>query len=152
MLCDPVQIQQVLLNLVRNGIDAMFEVGCKYGNRITVSMREEDDHVEVAVRDCGEGVRAEVAERLFQAFLSTKSDGMGMGLAICKTIIDDHGGEIGFYNIQAAPQTDATAMALDDVENAHLSEAEEGEKVQEGEQEGESGAVFFFRLPVLEAQ
>jgi two-component system sensor kinase FixL len=96
--CDSVQIQQVVLNLVRNAIDAMFAVGCKYGNRIRVVSLQEDESVIVKIEDSGPGIASEQAPLLFKPFQSTKRDGMGMGLAICKTIIEDHDGSLGFEN------------------------------------------------------
>ncbi|MEM7098446.1 MAG: PAS domain S-box protein [Pseudomonadota bacterium] len=98
VLADPIQIQQVLLNLVRNGIDAMYEIDCRNGNTIIIhSCCVDDRYVEVSVHDCGLGVQQH-DDQVFAAFQTTKPDGMGMGLAICKSIMEDHGGSIGFYN------------------------------------------------------
>ena len=96
--CDPVQIQQVVLNLVRNAIDAMFAKHCEHGSELLVYSEQGDGRVEVGVVDSGGGVQANVQQRLFEAFHSTKKDGMGLGLAICKNIIEDHGGELAFRN------------------------------------------------------
>ena len=97
VMCDPVQIQQVLLNLIRNAIDAMFDIDCKYGNQVTVASRSLHGYVEVAVADSGPGVIADDGQ-VFTAFHTTKPEGMGMGLAICKSILEEHGGEIGYFN------------------------------------------------------
>ncbi len=98
VFCDPVQIQQVALNLLRNAIDAMDEVHCQYGNRIDVSVSEERSGVAVSVADLGPGIMDDQQDLVFGAFHSTKSDGMGMGLSICQSIIRDHSGELGYEN------------------------------------------------------
>jgi signal transduction histidine kinase len=91
---DRVHLQQVLLNLILNGMDAMAN-GAKAGRLLTVrAQTTEDGNVEVAVSDCGTGIPADKLERLFEPFFTTKPDGMGMGLAISQTIIEAHGGKI----------------------------------------------------------
>ena len=92
MLVVPVQIQQVLVNLIRNALEAMQDTDSK---RIRVySMCEGDGMVRVSVSDSGPGLDPRVAERLFHPFVSTKSSGMGLGLSICHTIVNAHGGKI----------------------------------------------------------
>jgi PAS domain S-box-containing protein len=95
---DRVHLQQVLLNILVNGADAMKD--CDVENRrIHVQARRVDDQtVEVAVRDFGHGVPQEKLDHIFDAFFTTKSNGMGMGLAISKTIVDAHGGRIWAEN------------------------------------------------------
>jgi C4-dicarboxylate-specific signal transduction histidine kinase len=92
--CDRVQLQQVMLNLIVNAIQSMS--GVEDGNRelhiSTVS--SEPKGVCVAVRDTGAGLRPESLPRLFEPFYTTKSDGMGMGLSICRSIIEAHGGRL----------------------------------------------------------
>ena len=105
VLCDPIQVQQVALNLIRNAIDAMHEIGCVNGHRLKVRTRGESDTVEVAVIDCGTGVADDQTDLLFSAFHTTKKDGMGMGLSICKSIIEDHGGELSFRNNEVCGST-----------------------------------------------
>jgi len=95
---DRVHLQQVLLNILINGADAMKD--CQVENRrLHVQARRLDDQtIEVAVRDFGHGVPQEKLDHIFDAFFTTKSNGMGMGLAISKTIVDAHGGRIWAEN------------------------------------------------------
>lgn len=92
VLVDRIQVQQVILNLVRNAIEAMAESPVR--RLLICSRRAQPGQVEVVIEDSGPGLAAEVAERLFEPFLSTKSEGMGLGLSICHTIIQGHGGRI----------------------------------------------------------
>lgn len=101
--CDPVQIQQVCLNLVRNAVDAVVKADRPRGGTVRVSARLTDSAVRVRVRDDGEGVAANMREVLFEPFHSSKPDGMGLGLAICRTIIAGHGGALGFHNNTERP-------------------------------------------------
>jgi C4-dicarboxylate-specific signal transduction histidine kinase len=91
---DGIQIEQVLLNLVRNGFDAM--EGLPDGAR-TVSIRtgaSAPAHIEVAVSDTGAGLAPELLDRIFEPFFSTKATGLGLGLAISRSIIEAHGGRL----------------------------------------------------------
>ncbi len=94
---DPVQMQQVLLNLALNGMDAMADM---HGLReLTIySERHGDGEVQVAVEDCGGGIMPEVAGRIFEPFFSTKPQGTGMGLAICRSIVEAHDGRLTAVN------------------------------------------------------
>ncbi len=92
VLVDRVQIQQVLINLIRNAIEAMANSDRK---ELTVRTQpDQQDLVRVTVADTGPGVDPLVARQLFTAFVSTKSDGMGLGLSICRTIVEANGGKI----------------------------------------------------------
>jgi signal transduction histidine kinase len=91
---DPVHVQQVLLNLILNGMDAMSSIP-RWRRLMVVKVNEtKKGNLQVAVRDHGTGIAPEIAARLFEPFFTTKSNGMGMGLAISRTIIEAHGGDI----------------------------------------------------------
>jgi PAS domain S-box-containing protein len=91
---DRVQLQQVIVNLLMNGVQAMIPVTDR-PRRLTVRTRIDDENrVIVTVRDSGTGISKENAARLFSAFFTTKADGMGMGLSICRSIVEAHGGTI----------------------------------------------------------
>ena len=94
VLVDRVHIQQVLLNLIRNAMDAMEERGI-----ITISAQPDQGMMRVSVSDTGSGIPPGKEEELFQFFVSTKANGMGMGLAICRAIIEAHGGRIWCRNL-----------------------------------------------------
>ncbi|ASU37772.1 hypothetical protein hmeg3_05320 [Herbaspirillum sp. meg3] len=95
---DFVQIQQVLLNLVINAIEAMAEIATR-ARMLSISSAHagrdgNDKFIKVIIADTGEGIAADAAERVFDAFYTTKKNGMGMGLAICRSIIETHRGRL----------------------------------------------------------
>jgi two-component system sensor kinase FixL len=92
VVADKVQVQQVVLNLIRNAIDAM-EVSPRRAIRIA-ARPEGEGMVEISVSDTGPGLSEEVAARLFHPFVTTKPTGMGIGLSISKTIVEAHGGRL----------------------------------------------------------
>jgi two-component system sensor histidine kinase DctS len=106
--CDRTMVEQVLLNLTRNAIQAM-EVATPLEDRVlTLQVRavaasgHESRWVSIAVRDRGPGIPEEVAQRLFTPFFTTKSEGMGLGLSLCRTVIEQHGGALVFESINGA--------------------------------------------------
>jgi PAS domain S-box-containing protein len=94
VLGDRIQLQQVIINLMVNGIEAMASVTERTRELVVQSRLYEGDEVLVAVRDVGVGIEPENANRLFAAFYTTKPNGMGMGLSICRSIVEAHGGRI----------------------------------------------------------
>jgi signal transduction histidine kinase len=91
---DRVQLQQVVINLVINGIQAMATVNDRPRELVIRSSQDVAGQVVVSVQDSGVGIDPSNAGRLFDAFFSTKPNGMGMGLSVCHTIIEAHGGRI----------------------------------------------------------
>jgi signal transduction histidine kinase len=96
---DPVQIQQVLVNLVSNALDAMRQTPPDRRKVEVSTAGNGDNEVRLSVRDHGTGIRTEVHERLFDRFFTTKEQGLGMGLAIVRSIVESHGGEIQAENV-----------------------------------------------------
>jgi two-component system sensor kinase FixL len=114
VLVDRIEIQQVLVNLIRNAIEAMTHTPLR-DRRLSIDVRQADGRVRVSVGDTGRGIDPDIKPRLFHPFQSTKPSGLGIGLSICQTLIEAHGGRMG-----TAPSA-------------------------------ESGAVFFFELPLATA-
>ncbi len=91
VLADKIQIQQVLLNLIRNALEAMEGLARQV---LTIRAVLKGEFVEIAVEDIGHGIAPEMKARLFEPFITTKDFGMGVGLAICRTIVESHGGRL----------------------------------------------------------
>jgi signal transduction histidine kinase len=105
IMVDVVQIQQVILNLIRNGIDAMLDMDQNdEGISVSVSMLQ-SDQIRIAVTDHGHGISEEAEQKIFQPFFTTKSSGLGLGLAICQSIVTSHGGVLSFTKNQARGTT-----------------------------------------------
>ncbi len=94
VVCDPVQVQQVMLNLIRNAIDAMNECGTAQREITIRAAREGDRSVEISVEDHGPGISPEVADNLGNPFFTTKPTGTGLGIAISRSILRAHGGRL----------------------------------------------------------
>ncbi|WP_298833685.1 ATP-binding protein [uncultured Piscinibacter sp.] len=102
VVCDRTMVEQVLLNLTRNGIQAM-ETATEPAQRV-LTLRARQTHprwVSFSVIDRGLGISDEVAARLFTPFFTTRSEGMGLGLSLCRTVIEQHGGALDFVNVGA---------------------------------------------------
>ena len=95
---DPIQIQQVLINLVRNAVDAMHDTPTNRRVVEVATNRNGDGTICVAVRDYGFGISEMTRDRLFEQFFTTKEEGLGMGLAIVRSIVEAHGGTIAAEN------------------------------------------------------
>jgi two-component system sensor kinase FixL len=117
VIVDKIQVQQVALNLIRNALDAMAD-----GERkdLTVSVGPgEEGMVMIKVVDSGPGVSPDVRERLFQPFVTTKAQGMGVGLSICRTIVEAQGGRIWVDDNPQGGATFAFTLPLADHEDRH---------------------------------
>lgn len=106
---DPVQLQQVLINLIRNAVEAVRESDRR---EILVSTRLVDDVAEIRVDDSGPGIAPELAATLFDAFASSKSEAMGVGLSISRTIVEAHGGRISAGNREEGGASFRVALPL----------------------------------------
>ena len=92
---DSVQIQQVIMNLLRNGLEAMQNTPEQGRRMIITTLRHGDDTVQVGVSDCGEGIPIAYSDKVFRTpFFTTKPEGLGMGLAISRSIVQSHGGRL----------------------------------------------------------
>ncbi len=104
VVVDPIQIQQVVINLIRNGFDAMLEAGIDTGVLTITTQRLDDDYAEVRVSDQGRGIPESLSNQLFTPFFTTKPQGIGLGLSISRSIVVSHGGRLG-----VAPKLDQGA-------------------------------------------
>lgn len=98
---DPIQIQQVILNLIRNAVDAMGEWRADDTILVTSGLTA-DGWIEIRVIDSGPGIPAHVMERQFEPFLTTKPEGLGVGVSICRSIVESHGGRLAFEKNEPA--------------------------------------------------
>jgi two-component system, LuxR family, sensor histidine kinase DctS len=97
VVCDTTMVEQVLLNLARNGIQSM-ENAAAADRKLLIELRWSDalGRVLFAVKDWGSGIPGDVAEQLFTPFFTTKTEGMGIGLSLCRTVMEQHGGELRY--------------------------------------------------------
>jgi C4-dicarboxylate-specific signal transduction histidine kinase len=93
VVVDPVQIQQVLVNLLHNAYDALAEMPPER-HQVTVGIKPADRAVQISVSDQGPGIKPDERDKVFDAFYTTKQNGMGIGLAISRSIVEDHGGRL----------------------------------------------------------
>jgi two-component system, LuxR family, sensor histidine kinase DctS len=125
--CDRTMVEQVLLNFSRNGIQAMEGDDVALAQRV-LTLRGRQTHerwVTISVIDAGSGIAPEVAARLFTPFFTTRPEGMGLGLSLCRTVVEQHGGALDFFpgpggrgtefrfSLPAAPRAGAAAAATD---------------------------------------
>lgn len=118
IMADQVMVEQVLLNLLRNAMDAMSDTPLPE-RRIVIEVRNLPQEVEVQVRDQGCGLPPETARRLFEAFFTTKPDGMGIGLSICRSIIEFHRGRLWFEPNRQGPGCRGTTFIFTLPKDAH---------------------------------
>lgn len=111
---DKVQIQQVVINLIRNGVDAMEGVARR---KLTLTTARDARNLRVSVADTGPGVSPEVADRLFMPFVTTKAEGMGVGLSISRTIVESHGGMLWFESNADAGATFHLTLPIRDADD-----------------------------------
>jgi two-component system sensor histidine kinase DctS len=103
VVCDRTMVEQVLLNLTRNGIQAMETTTPLPKRELLIRVRQTHERwVSFSVIDHGRGVADDVAQRLFTPFFTTRTEGMGLGLSLCRTVIEQHGGVLDFQNLPAA--------------------------------------------------
>jgi PAS domain S-box-containing protein len=118
ILGDRVQLQQVIINLLMNGIEAMEPVTDRPRELMVRSGQDETRQVFLSVTDCGIGISAENANRLFNAFFTTKSSGLGMGLSICRSIVEAHGGRLSASGNEGPGATFQFVLPLHQEEDA----------------------------------
>jgi len=93
IIADNIQIEQVVINLLHNAVEAIVTANTETPS-LTISSRRTDDHIEVAVHNNGPAIDESMINTIFDAFYSTKIEGMGLGLAISRSIIEAHGGQL----------------------------------------------------------
>jgi two-component system sporulation sensor kinase A len=107
MTIDVEKMKRVFVNIINNAIDAMPE-----GGKLTITTRESDDNVEIAIADTGIGITKEALEKTWTPFFTTKAKGMGLGLPICKRIVEAHGGKISVESIVDKGTTFTVAIPI----------------------------------------
>ncbi len=118
IICDEIQIQQVLINLIHNAVDAMAgNAEGKEKNIVVETNYNDSNFIEVSITDSGPGINVGDDINVFDSFYTTKKSGLGLGLPICKTIIEEHGGEIGFMPNNLGGTTFFFTLPIDKKEN-----------------------------------
>jgi PAS domain S-box-containing protein len=115
---DRIQLQQVIINLLINGIEAMQSVTGRPRELLIRSDQDESSQVRLSVTDCGVGISAENVNRLFNAFFTTKTNGLGMGLSICRSIVEAHGGRLSASGNEGSGATFQFVLPLHQEEHA----------------------------------
>jgi signal transduction histidine kinase len=110
---DRVQLQQVILNLLVNAADAMSNIDNRPRDVLVSTARDEGDRVRVTVRDAGTGLDPEDTDRVFDAFYTTKSGGMGIGLSVSRSIVERHGGHLWAERNEGAGATFTFSIPID---------------------------------------
>lgn len=93
-IADKIQVQQIVLNLVRNSMEAMNGHNCAHRDLTIRTLNLSDDTIEVSIQDSGHGVPANILENIFDSFFTTRTDGLGLGLSICRSLVEVHGGQL----------------------------------------------------------
>jgi len=93
-LADKIQVQQVVLNLVRNSMEAMNGHNCARRDLTIRTSIPSDDTIEISIQDSGHGVSSKIREQIFDSFFTTRTDGLGLGLSICRSLVKVHGGQL----------------------------------------------------------
>ncbi len=107
VVCDRTMLEQVLLNLTRNGIQAMEQNTDVAQRELRIRVRQTDARwVSFHIADRGPGISTEVAQRLFTPFFTTRSEGMGLGLSLCRSVVEQHGGTLEFENLPGGVGTE----------------------------------------------
>ncbi|WP_051013859.1 sensor histidine kinase [Pararhodospirillum photometricum] len=110
---DRILLEQVLINLIRNGMEAMSER--RSGDAVIIRLMAEDTQAIIEVADQGSGIPPDIAERLFDAFATTKPQGMGMGLKICRTLVELHRGQLSHYPAEGGGTVFRVALPFPDI-------------------------------------
>jgi PAS domain S-box-containing protein len=118
---DRVQIQQVLVNLIMNSIQAMREVQDRKKEIYIFTETPSHSAIQIAIQDCGTGFSAGEEAKIFEPFFTTRNDGMGMGLSICRSIIEGHGGQISVRNNEGPGATVAFTLPIGDGWSHHTN-------------------------------
>jgi C4-dicarboxylate-specific signal transduction histidine kinase len=112
VVCDRVQLQQVVVNLLLNAAEATREVHDRAREVQLKTLRRSTEHVHIEVSDTGPGIAPERWSQIFRPFQSTKQGGMGIGLSICKTIVESHGGTLGVNSVIGIGSTFEISLPL----------------------------------------
>jgi C4-dicarboxylate-specific signal transduction histidine kinase len=123
---DRVQMQQVLINLIMNACDAMAHLNGSPRTLLLCTQRLDDGKVHLTLRDSGCGISPDWLDQIFEPFVTTKQKGMGMGLAVCRTIVSAHGGKLWATNNADAGATLHVALPIANGRSDSLDEASSG--------------------------